>query len=64
MDRPTQTTACGFTVGASKPSKFCSDEYVFERFTFSDTTESVMYRLAGPAVSILKESLQLLCSPA
>ena len=36
IDRPTQTPLCGFTVAARKPLKFCSDEYVFERFTFSE----------------------------
>ena len=35
-DRPTQTPPCGFTVAARKPLKFCSGEYVFERFTFSE----------------------------
>ena len=35
---------------------------VFQKLTsFSGKTESEVYRLAGPAVSILKESLQLLC---
>ena len=34
IDRPTQTPLCGFTVAARKPLKFCSNEHVFERFTF------------------------------
>ena len=33
IDRPTQIPLCGFTVVARKPLKFCSSEYVFERFT-------------------------------
>ena len=34
IDSPTQTPLCGFTVVARKPLKFCSGEFVFERFTF------------------------------
>ena len=34
IDRPTQTPLCGFTIAARKPLKFCSDEHVFERFSF------------------------------
>ena len=35
---------------------------VFQKLTFfSGKTESEVYRLAGTAVSIIKESLQLLC---
>ena len=34
IDRPTQTTLCGFAVAAREPLKFCSDEHIFERFSF------------------------------
>ena len=34
IDSPTQTPLCGFTVVARKPLKFCSGEFVFERFIF------------------------------
>ena len=42
IDRPTQTHLCGFAVAARELSKFCSgellkfcsDEHVFERFSF------------------------------
>ena len=33
IDRPTQTSLCGFMAATREPLKFCSDEYVFERFT-------------------------------
>ena len=33
IDRPTQTPLRGFTLATHEPLKFCSDEYVFERFT-------------------------------
>ena len=33
IDRTTQTPLCGFTLATHEPLKFCSDEYVFERFT-------------------------------
>ena len=34
IDRPTQTPLCGFAAAAREPLKFCSDEHVFERFSF------------------------------
>ena len=34
IDRPTQTTLCGFAVAAHEPLKFFSDEHIFERFSF------------------------------
>ena len=34
IDRPTQTPLCGFAIVAHEPLKFCSDEHMFERFSF------------------------------
>ena len=34
IDRPTQTPLCGFAVAAHEPLKFCSNEHIFERFSF------------------------------
>ena len=43
IDRPTQTPLCGFAVAAREPLKFCSDEHIFERFSF-------LYDLIGGVV--------------